>query len=187
MSTQSVTLWLLGAGLFPLWLAAGLADWWMHRRSTIETTSGLAESITHLMLASCAGTGVLILLTLEINLAILAALAVLFVLHEIVFHLDLHTAAPVREISIAEQQIHVFLTAVPFATLVAVVIVVFSSGQTDFVLSLKAAPLDLRTVAAMLAAMTLFGAIPYWEEFFRCFKSARTAQPIQSAIAQLRG
>lgn len=185
MSTQSVTLWLLGAGLFPLWLAAGMADWWMHRRSAIETTSGLAESITHLLLASCAGTGVLILLTLQINLVVLAALAVLFVLHETVFHLDLHTAAPVRKITIVEQQIHAFLTAVPFATLVAVAIVVFASGQTDFALTLKSDPLSLTTIAAMLTAMTLFGAIPYWEEFFRCLKAARGTQPIQSAIARL--
>ncbi|KKJ01741.1 diguanylate cyclase, partial [Burkholderia gladioli] len=35
-------------GVLPVWLAAGLADWWCHRRSRIEATSGLRVSLLHL-------------------------------------------------------------------------------------------------------------------------------------------
>jgi hypothetical protein len=170
LTVEDVVFWILGGVLFPLWLVAGVADWLAHRQTKIETTSGLRESISHLVLASLSGTGVLILLLLEVNAAVLLILAVLFVAHETVTQLDLRSAVPVRTITTIEQHVHAYLTAVPFAVIVAVAIVVLSSGKTDLALSLKAAPVSLTRVALMLGAMTLFGAIPFWEEFWRCLR-----------------
>src|SRR3954454_23894390 len=31
----------------PLWIGAGLADWWRHRKTSIETTAGNHESVVH--------------------------------------------------------------------------------------------------------------------------------------------
>ena len=35
--------------LVPVWLAAGVADWWCHKRSRIEGTTGMKESLMHLL------------------------------------------------------------------------------------------------------------------------------------------
>jgi hypothetical protein len=38
--------WLIG-GVMPLWLGAGLADWYRHRQTRIEDTAGARESMIH--------------------------------------------------------------------------------------------------------------------------------------------
>lgn len=38
---------LLLGGVMPLWLGAGLADWYLHRRTRIEQTAGPRESALH--------------------------------------------------------------------------------------------------------------------------------------------
>ncbi len=43
----------------PLWLGAGLADWYLHRRTRIEETSGSRESAIHTLLAAVGSAGVL--------------------------------------------------------------------------------------------------------------------------------
>jgi len=41
----------------PLWIAAGLADWFCHRRTRIERTSGLTENAFHWVLLAEGGIG----------------------------------------------------------------------------------------------------------------------------------
>lgn len=41
---EPVRLWLLW-GVLPLWLAAGVADWWCHRRSDLAHTAGVPEAL----------------------------------------------------------------------------------------------------------------------------------------------
>ena len=40
----------LMAGVIPLWIVAGLADWWCHRRTAIERTGGRIETAFHWVL-----------------------------------------------------------------------------------------------------------------------------------------
>jgi len=69
--------------------------------------------------------------------------------------------------------VHAFLECVPFAVVVAVALVVFGTEKTAFVLELKRAPIEPSRVAGILIAMTTFGAIPYWEEAWRCWRRYR--------------
>lgn len=175
-SIEAVALWLLGGLLFPLWLASGLGDYLCHRATRIEATSGIRESIFHLVLASATGSGVLMLLFLEINLALVLILTALFAVHEVVTQLDLRWSTARREITAIEQQIHAFLEAVPFAALVVLWLLVLSTTDTSLSLTLRAEPISPRFTISILAAMALFGALPYWEEFARCLRgSTRTA------------
>src|SRR5687768_2139549 len=48
MSESQLSGWLLNFILLPLWLAAGLVDYFCHRRTHIELTSGATESWLHL-------------------------------------------------------------------------------------------------------------------------------------------
>ncbi len=170
---EGTLLWIMGSVLFPLWLAAGVADYFCHRASHIETTSGLPEAVAHLVLASLMGIGVFVLLFLEINAFALALLVTLFVAHEVVTYLDLTWAAPRREILPIEQLVHSFLECVPFAVVVAVALLVFGTEKTAFVLELKRTPIAPSVIAAILSAMTAFGAVPYWEEAWRCWRRYR--------------
>src|SRR5690606_5325164 len=58
--------------VMPLWLLAGFADWFCHRASQIETTSGPKESLLHLLQFSEVGVPILAALFLEINAGIIA-------------------------------------------------------------------------------------------------------------------
>lgn len=49
MSLDSLLVSLLAWGVFPLWLAAGGANWLCHRDSRIEETSGTRESWLHVV------------------------------------------------------------------------------------------------------------------------------------------
>ena len=56
-------LWnLLGYGVLPLWLACGMADYACHQATDIPHTSGLHESLLHLLETVQIGVPVLVLL-----------------------------------------------------------------------------------------------------------------------------
>jgi len=46
--------------ILPLWSAAGLADWWMRRRSDIEHTAGARESAIHTLMMAEGGIPLLL-------------------------------------------------------------------------------------------------------------------------------
>src|ERR1700683_1844172 len=56
----------------PVWLASGFLDYIWHRRTKIETTSGLEESLMHSLMMAEAGPAVLAELFLEIDSSVLA-------------------------------------------------------------------------------------------------------------------
>jgi hypothetical protein len=180
MNPATAADWLLGGVLFPIWLAAGVGDYLCHRATRIETTSGIPESVTHLATASLMGTGAIALMFLEYNALLLAFLTLLFVAHEIVVQIDLRVAQPLRAISPIEQQIHAFLEAAPFAALAVVATVTLIEERYVFAVRLRDPTPSAPLIAALLVAMTTLGAIPYWEEFWRCLRHARPTPIVPS-------
>lgn len=63
---------LLLGGVLPLWLGAGLADWYLHRRTRIEQTAGPRESLIHHLMFAETGVPVLLGLFCEMNAGVLA-------------------------------------------------------------------------------------------------------------------
>ena len=55
----------------PLWLGAGLADWYIHRRTRIEDTAGARESMIHALMFAETGVPVLLGLFCEVNAGVL--------------------------------------------------------------------------------------------------------------------
>ena len=53
---ENATRRLLLGGVMPLWLGAGLADWYLHRRTRIEDTAGPRESALHSLMFAETGT-----------------------------------------------------------------------------------------------------------------------------------
>jgi hypothetical protein len=167
--------------LLPLWIMFGIADWYQHRKSQIEFTSGWQESLLHLMLTGQAAVAVLAALLLEINATVLLIMIGAFASHEITTNVDIGYAAPHRFISATEQRVHDYLTAIPVATLLIALIMysgqllaIFGLGneKPDFILGWKARPLPVWYIAAFLAASSV-NAFLYLEEFTRCMRSRR--------------
>src|SRR5436305_4970003 len=69
--------------IVPVWIGAGFLDYLWHRRTSIETTSGLPESLTHSLMMVEAAPAVLAGLFLEINAGALAWMIAFSVAHEL--------------------------------------------------------------------------------------------------------
>src|SRR5438045_9736202 len=53
--------------VLPVWIGAGLADWWCHRRTDIEHTAGATESAIHAAMMIEGGLPTLLGLFCEVN------------------------------------------------------------------------------------------------------------------------
>lgn len=163
----------------PLWIGAGFLDYIWHRQTKIETTSGLDESLIHWLMAAQATPAVLAPLFLEMNEGALAGMIGLSALHELTVFWDLWYSAPRRTIPPIEQVTHTFLEAPPFLTTAAAIATHWKEFQNllgrgrkrDMRLRLRRPGLGPSRVAAILAAVALFDALPHANEFWRCWKA----------------
>lgn len=114
MTSGTATFFPLGI-VMALWIAAGTVDWWCHRRTRIEATSGLAESVFHWALFFQMGAAVLASLFLRPTAGLVAFLLAMWLLHEVATWLELRMVAPVRTITPLEQMVHSFMEILPLA------------------------------------------------------------------------
>jgi hypothetical protein len=99
--------------IVPVWLLAGLADYVCHRASRIEHTSGIAESLLHLLQFAEVGVPLLAALFLEINAAVLLVMLVGLVLHQATAVWDVRYANATRRVAPTEQHVHGVLEMTP--------------------------------------------------------------------------
>ncbi len=104
---------LLVGGVFPLWLGAGLADWYLHRRTKIEETPGPRESLIHHLMFAETGAPVMLGLFCEVNAGVLATAYGAVGLHTLTALWDQYYAEPRRRVSPLEQHVHSFLEVSP--------------------------------------------------------------------------
>ena len=64
---ESVTIRYLMYVLLPAWFVPGIADYWMHRRTGIERTSGVRESAIHALMMTEISVPMLLTLLCEVN------------------------------------------------------------------------------------------------------------------------
>ncbi|HEU5032534.1 MAG TPA: diguanylate cyclase [Spirillospora sp.] len=177
--------WLIG-GVLPLWLGAGLADWHRHRRTRIETTAGTRESMIHSLMMTEAGVPVALGLFCEVNPGVLATCAGALAVHGVTAYWDVSYAEERRRVTPLEQHIHSLLEVVPLMATGFLTVLYWDqaralagqNGRPDFRLRLKRRdPLSRRTRIALLAAMGVFGVLPYGEEMVRCLRARPTFKP----------
>jgi hypothetical protein len=170
--------------VLPLWFAAGLADWWCHRRTDLEHTTGLKETVLHLAMFGELAVPLLACLIFDINALVFAIMIIAFIAHELTALWDVSLAVSQRWVSPIEQHIHSFLELMPFAAglLVAIqnwpqLLALFGLGDEPprFVLAFKDEPLPLTHIVAVLSAATIFGLLPYLEELWRAKQGRRAA------------
>ncbi len=104
---------LLLGGVMPLWLGAGMADWYLHRRTHIEETAGPRESAMHALMFAETGVPVLIGLFCEVNAAVLASAYGAAAAHSATAFRDQAYAEERRRVSSVEQHVHSLLEVSP--------------------------------------------------------------------------
>jgi hypothetical protein len=167
--------------VLPVWIAAGLTDWWCHRRSDIEHTAGTTESAIHSVMMVEGGVPALLGLFCEIDAGMLTVTYVALALHELSGLLDVAYADGRREVTPFEQYVHGFLGRVPMMAAFLVTVLhwdqaqaaVRLGGRPDWRLKPKRRPLSR---AYRLGNVTTLGAlvvVPYAEELARCLRAGR--------------
>lgn len=104
---------LLLGGVMPLWLSAGLADWYQHRRTQIERTAGPRESAIHSLLFAETGVPILLGLFCEVNAGTLVTAYAAVGAHSATAYWDQIYAQQRRRVSPVEQHVHSLLEVSP--------------------------------------------------------------------------
>ncbi|WP_144639463.1 diguanylate cyclase [Bordetella genomosp. 13] len=182
--------------IVPLWLLAGVADWFCHRATDIARTAGPAESVLHLLQFTEIGVALLACLLLEINALVFAVMLTCFVLHEATALLDVWYAGKRRYIGAFEQHVHSFLELLPLTAGILVALLHWeaflslfglSDMPADWRIMAKRDPVPLAYVIALLAAATLLEGLPYLEELWRGLRARRTGGRRTTGRAELAG
>ena len=167
----------------PLWSLSGLADWWCHRRTGIERTSGIRESAFHLALFAQMATAGLVALLLEVNSLALVLLALLFLAHEATAWFELRFVQPLRHIAPTEQMVHSFMEIIPLGGIALLAGLhaealagLAGAGAGQWQLRPKDTPLAAGYVLSALAGITLVNVLPLLEEFLRCWRVRKDRQ-----------
>jgi hypothetical protein len=165
--------------ILPLWVAAGLADYYLHRRTLIEHTSGTRESVLHALQLGEAGLPILMGLLLDINALVILLMLVALALHEATALYDLTYTVHRRYISPWEQHVHSFLELLPLMGVSFISLIYwdqfsalfgFGTEAPRFTLAWKDPPLSPLYLALLFASIGFFIILPFAEELWRCLQ-----------------
>jgi len=167
--------------ILPLWLLAGLTDYFLHKRTRIEDNAGTKESLLHAAQLTEAGVPVLLGLLLDINAFVILIMLVALVVHEFTALWDVSYAHTRRYISPLEQHVHSFLEVLPIMAVSFVTVLywnqflaLFGLGTEParFEIRLKPDPVPTGYLVALFISIALFIVVPYGEELWRCLEAA---------------
>jgi hypothetical protein len=153
-------------GIYPVWLLAGAGDYFCHRRTNIERTSGATESWMHLAQFGCLAIAFACALLLEISAAVFVAMVLLVLMHSVLAYIDARYTEDRRRILPIEQTIHGFMDVLP---LVAVALLGVQHWQEIRQGSMRFARVpsnELERVLLLTSFLVLAG-LPILEELLR--------------------
>jgi len=185
MSIEDAAELLLMVAVIPLWIAAGLADWWCHRRTAIEHTSGLPENAFHWLLLAEGGIALLAVALLEPDGAVLLLVFAAFLAHEVTTFAELRYTVPLRAVRPGEQMVHSFMELLPLVILALLsvlrwdqVLAFFDGREPDLGLRLKQPAWPPGYLVGAAVAVLLLNVLPIAEESLRCLRAQarRTAR-----------
>lgn len=175
---EAVTIRYLMYVLLPVWFVPAIADYLMHRRTRIEHTAGVRESLIHSLMMTEIGVPLVLTLLCEVNPALLTVITAAAGAHEATAIWDVTTAVHSgREVRPAEQHIHSFLESLPVMAASALLClhwdqVTGAAGNgTRWRLRLRRRRLPGGYLSAVAAAVLAFVAAPYGEELWRCARA----------------
>jgi hypothetical protein len=170
-------------GALPLWLLAGAADWWCHRRTGIACTSGPRESLLHLLLFVEIALPLGLALWFETTAAMLVFLAAGVAAHMLTSWWDTTLAQPRRYIAPIEQMVHSWLEMLPlFALVVVAVLSADEFAEPRWWFEVREPALDAGLRAGILLGLAA-GIGMVLEELSRGLRAARVTASEASAPA----
>ena len=183
--------WLLGAFVLPLWLLSGLADYVCHARTDIAHTSGMHESLLHLLQTVEIGLPLLGFLFFSVNALLLALMCAGVVAHTASSWRDLRYATGLRCITPLEQYVHSFLNVLPWVALALVMVlhwdvvraILDPAIASDWMPRLRDPGFDGRLIAAVLLGSLLLAVLPGLLELFT---TARARASFQASSSRAR-
>ncbi|MFE4626317.1 diguanylate cyclase [Streptomyces mirabilis] len=167
-------------GILPLWVVPGLADWWMHRRTGIERTSGIKESATHALMMTESGVPVVMGLLARVNPLVLTTMGASAVAHSATALYDVSLATGERDVRPIEQHIHSFLEVLPLTALAFTACLHPDQVRStlrggphpqDWRLQPKERPLPAAYLAGLAGVIGVGVVVPYAEELWRCLRT----------------
>jgi hypothetical protein len=168
--------------VIPLWFTAGIADWLCHRASMIERTSGVRESLLHLLQFAEVGAALIVVLLCELNALAFAILLAALALHEATAIWDVRYAVRRRRVVPVEQHVHAVLEILPLTAILLLAsahwpqfLALFGLGAEParFELAWKSPPMPPALVAGILLAAFVLAFLPFAEELRRGIRAAR--------------
>lgn len=178
---ETATLRYLLFGLLPAWFVPGVLDWWQHRRTDIQHTSGTRESLIHSMMMLEVGGPLALALLCEVNPLLLVIIAGAIAAHEATALWDVRTAQDSgRTVTPWEQHIHSFLESLPFMATAALACLhwdqlrALAQGAHErdaWRLRWKRNRLPAGYLGAVGGAIIGLVALPYGEELTRCLRA----------------
>ncbi|WP_374676371.1 diguanylate cyclase [Ideonella sp.] len=180
--------------LVPVWAAAGVGDWWCHRRDDMAHTAGWREAALHLVMLAILGPAVLLALLAEITAGVLGLLLAACVLHEAVFWWDLRYASRHRVIGPMEQWVHGVQFAAPWIGLAGVALLHRAqmlamaghpaAGPPDWSVRWKQPALPPDYLVGVVVAGLAVIALPFLNELWRCVRARRATQAAHADTSQ---
>ncbi len=171
--------------IMPVWSVTGFLDWLWHPQTKIETTSGVKESVMHLLMMAEAGAPILTGLFLEMNAGALALMGAGWLAHEITVAWDVNYTISRRKIFPREQQTHGYMQTIPFDIIATMAclhpdqslsLLGLGSEKPDFKLRFRKPPVPVTDFIAILACMGAVSALPHVEELWRCYRAQRAGR-----------
>lgn len=177
---ESSTLRYILLVMMPIWIAAGVADWYWHKDTDIEGTSGLQESFIHSLMMTEVGIPIVGGLLFEVNALVLVTMMSALGLHWATSFWDVTYAVHHREVKTREQHTHSFLELLPLMAVSFMLclhapvthrLLAVRTRKEDWQLRWKKPRLPFGYLVGMGAAIAVGVALPYANELWRCWKA----------------
>jgi hypothetical protein len=176
MELRGLLIGFLIYALYPIWLAAGAADYLCHRRTRIAETSGVVESWLHVAQLALIAAILFMATWMEIGAGVLLAMGSAAILHTALSAVDVSYTEKRRYISPFEQHVHGFLDVLPLVAVALLGILywpdVLDAGP-DF--RWKQPMLERSQRFLLLGSLLVLGGIPVFEELARTYRVRSTS------------
>ena len=176
---------LLAYGFYPAWLLAGAGDYWCHRRSAIERTSGSGESLFHVAQFATIAIIVLGVALLEGSFTAYVIVGAAGVLHTVLSYFDVRYTERRRYISPLEQHVHAVMDIVPLVAIALYIVLEWPDGQS-WAVRLRSPMLEPLEVATLFVSVFVVAGGPVIEEMVRTARATKRLRPDHIGLATIK-
>ena len=153
-------------GIYPVWLLAGAGDYFCHRRTGIERTSGATESWLHLAQFGCLAIAFACAVLVEISVPVFVAMVLLVLTHSVLAYIDARYTEPRRRILPIEQTIHGFMDVLPLVAIALLGAQYWQETRAGSITLARVPSVGLERVLLVASFLVLAG-LPILEELLR--------------------